>query len=425
MLFLFIITFLRGCILSEGDSVYTNGFSDRIQWVYIEDYKNFDFSYCDFIIVSNPPAYSFSGIDSLLLQYTREGGNLYFESLDFTGYATLERYVQYIVTDAYTKDTLRASGSGIFEGVSFRLMHPPLMFFTVDTSKEWDFVKVEDNQLIEGAIVLYATSIGKGSVIFSSYLFMQDSVQDELRKRLEGYFFPDISVISDSVDSTFRYMAGELYRKEGLFLRFYWSDFEGVPAGRVAVVNVYQNIIGPDTMTIFYMGPFVCEMLSFCDTVPPYVNFYLQGKGFELLHYETLAVGDGNREEIVFVAPSGKTIGFLSGTERVGFLPFSLSSISPDDRVRFLACLADFKYGSSSIKERLEYFKGALAGTFRDVQDVMVFTIDGRVVYHLEGSNSIAYNFNSLPDGLYIIKLKLNSGKDSLMLLNKLQGDKQ
>lgn len=424
MIVFFLITFLRACILSSTNDIFTNGFSKNLQWVNIEDYSNFDLSYCDFLVVSMDTNTSIDGIDTFLLSYVREGGNLYLESQNFVDFDYLEKYVQYVVSKTYVDDTFSISGGGIFNGLDISINVSPVVFFTIDTLKKWNFIKINNVPLIGEPIIGYATSLGKGSIIFSSYLFMRDSSMKEIRKRIENYFFPDLSLITDSLDTLYRHLSESLYIESGLFLRVYRSEFEGMPAGKLAIVDVNQNIVGPDTLTIFYMGKFVCKMLSSCHSVSPFLNFYFRGEGFDLSNIQELAVGGEERGEIVFVSPTGEVLGFLSPTYKIGFLPFSLREISPKDRIRFLVEIINIERDAVSIKKQLEYFKGALSGILEGVQDLMVFTIDGRVVQHLSGDNSVVYDFNPLPYGLYIIKLRFKDGRDSLILLNRVQGDK-
>ena len=153
--------------------------------------------------------------------------------------------------------------------------------------------------------------------------------------------------------------------------------------------------------------------------------FYIMGKAFKLKSFHRISIKDNEKDKALFMTPQGQSVGFLSKRERVGFLPFNLTDIDTLDIVGFIIALKNFKYISTETKQKLEYFKGALEGYLTNVNKLSVFSVDGRVIYKTLGNGKVFYDFKSLPYGLYIIKLTLNNGNDSLMLLNKLQGDKE
>ncbi len=425
MFVLLFFIYVRGCIFTCGDSIFTDGFSDNIQWVNIEDYTNFNLEYCDFIVASSPPGYIDGFSDSLLVEYVKNGGRLYLEAGDFTKYPVLQSYVQYVVSKSYAKNILHAKGKGIFSGLDLVLDSVPPVFFTIDTMRVLNYLEVEDVPLMGKSVILYTFSLGKGSIMVSNFPFMKESSCDILRERIEGYFFPDISIITNSLKYSWRKLIEGAYEKAHMFVRVYDSDFQGVPPGKLVVTDVSQDIIGPDTAMILYMGPYVCNEFYKCDTLVPYGTFYLREHSFMLRNFSSLAAKNAGKNEVVFVNEAGKTVGFILRDEKVGFLPFHLEDLTDDDVIDFLLTLSNFDVSVADVKKKLEGFKGPLNGVFHDAGELIVFTVDGRIVYRAQGTTGVVYDFTPLPDGLYIIKLKLNTGRDSLMFLNKLQGEGQ
>ncbi len=420
MLFFFFIAFLRGCIIADSNGVFTNGFSHRINWVYIKDLGHFNLNYCDLVIVSDSKKDS-----NILLNYVKRGGNLYIESREFGNYAKFTENMAYVVSTTYTPDTVYAEGRGVFNGLNVKISYTLRNIFDIDTQKVWDFIRIKGAPLIDGSIVLYATSLARGSIIVSSLPFMQDSLYSNLRRRIEGYFFPDVSIITDSITQELISIESSLWMRDSMLLRYYTGDFQGIPSGGLIIVNTPQQVVASDSTTVFYMGPFVCNMSPFCDTNSLYSMFYIMGKVFKLNSLYSISIKDSGDDKISFTTPQGLSVGFLLKRERVGFLPFSLTDIDTSDIVGFIIALKNFKYTSAEAKQKLEYFKGALEGYLKNVNKISVFTIDGRIIYKSFGNGKVFYDFKSLPYGHYVIKLTLSNGKDSLMLFDKLQGDKE
>lgn len=388
--------------------------------VYFKESSASELGSCDVVVADVENINNEEYLDEWLLEYLKNGGNLLLVFRNSGSFSRILNNIPSVVAGALkVSDTLTIKGHGIFANINHKLVSPSL-YFTPDTEKIKNYMCVSDSGWLSGQIVLYATQLGPGSLVVTSISL--DELGKEVFSRIMGYFFPDIVVLAKSLDSLYLRLV-EDGTKDGLFIKLYDESFEGDVNAKMLVTEKSTDVIAGDSTKIIYTGDFVCEKLVKCDTTLPYDIVISQNVFFKLARLKGVKLSNGESREIVFTNIYGDTVGFISERDNIGIFPFELSSFEYNYRLLFLKALLTKERVNVSKNVRLAYFTGPASGLIKNVKAMEVYTVDGRLIVHFEGGEILHYNLDALPDGMYIIKLRLINGKDSVLLYNRFQGE--
>ena len=392
--------------------------------VLIETSPTLNFANCD-AVITNFWGYkgSYQDLDTVLFDYVKNGGNLLLFVKDMQSLMYLSENVPVLVYGSIkSPNSLSIKGSGIFSGLNLKIT-PPLLYFASDTGKNINYLAISDSGYMFGQIVLYSTALGRGSLIVTSVSPVE--LGKEVVYRALGYFFPDIVIITTQSTSMYKKMIERAAGEDSVFIRLCSDDFEGDINARLVYAEEDVNVIAGDSTKIIYGGEFVCRKFVNCDTTKAYSVFMGRGGFYQLKKTLYWKLSNGNSNEMVFTNLVGDTIGFISFDDYTGVFPFPLSSVGDDYQLPFLEVLLMAQEDDVARSTKIVYFRGPKSGSLNSVILMEIFTIDGRLIKYVKGNGVVKYDFDALPDGMYIIKLKLNNGKDSLLLFNKLQGESQ
>lgn len=381
------------------------------------------FSGCDVVVADFKSQKNAQVFDTSLLQYVKKGGNLLLFLESENGPSYLIENVPMVVSDIIgIQDTLTLIGHGIFAGINIRAK-PPRLYFTPDTGKVVDYIAVSDSGYMSDQIVCYAMPLGRGTVVVSS--LSPEEVGENIFERVVGYFFPDIVLISSKRDSEYINIVENGVVKDSIFIRLCSEDFEGAINAKMVYTETGTGVVVGDSTRVIYSGEFVCERISECDPTMPY-NFIIGPYGFyELSKQVSLKISNGGEREVVFITPAGDTVGFVALYDNIGVFPFKLRDLKKEYMLTFLRKLLSIGKKNLEKNAKTVYFRGPASGIIKDINSMRVFTVDGRLVRYFKGDGMVNYNLDALPDGMYIIKLTLKSGRDSILLFNKFQGERQ
>ncbi len=423
MLWVFLIASYAVCGIGEDLSeIYGDFYYKEKPVNFIKVSSASELGSCDVVVADVENINNEEYVDEWLLAYLKNGGNLLLVFRNSIRFSRILKNIPFVVAGTLkVSDTFTIEGHGIFANINHKIVAPSL-YFIPDTEKIRNYMCVSDSGWLSGQIVLYATQLGHGSLVVTSVSL--NELGKEVFSRIMGYFFPDIVIFARSFDSLYLRLV-EDGTKEGLFIKLYDESFEGDVNAKMVVTEKSTNLIAGDSTKIIYTGGFVCEKLVKCDTTLPYNIVISQNMFFKLTRLRKLKLSNGESKEIIFTNLYGDTVGFISKRDDIGVFPFELSSFEYNYILFFLKALLTKERANMSKNVRLAYFTGPASGLMKNVVSMEIYSVDGRLVMHFKGDEVLCYNLDALPDGMYIIKLRLIKGKDSVLLYNKFQGESQ
>ncbi len=402
--------------------------------------------------------------DSILHDYVVNGGNLYIESPDFNTNMFYSKTFSLTGTiygvegfQKYTPDS--AWGCGVMLGIQGTyagldsLIKPTSSILYIDSTAGSVslFTDKKDGQgHLLAAFNHVKHGANGGKIVYFNMIFglLDSNVQNDVMRRIQGLFYPDLLVISDSKDTAF---CGNLHNAFAQLISdtaINGFDFASAVPDSIACYykTILWNVDTTDSFPIWMqedlkqyqsMGKrFILMSGEIRNMLPglscadvnnalPVNASSLEGKGREYfwLNVNSTCASiqpDANANAFLYYVINGEQKANAcvcqgDSLHRTITCGFSLSDVYADDRARLISYLIGYQNSGQnksidSSVEKIKVFPFPLSGTLVKYSNMEVYTIDGRNVLSFKsGGGYLHYSLTSLPAGRYIVKLYTDS----------------